>query len=537
MHLGPRARSFVLTLALTLTIATAVRTVHAADPVDLAETAERPLLPASTGKIANGLPTQDYPSVGQLLTASATCSGTLVGCQTFLTAAHCLCEDPITGAILNGTQCNARPDLLDPTGKRVFLQNGGIFQVASVAIHPRFQFRIRSDLAVLTLVRPVTGVGTSRLNLVEKPALLSPATIVGFGIDGSTGDTGATGSGGLSGIKRVGSVLTSSCIGVNNATHVCFTFDNPLGPPGSNSDTCSGDSGGPLFVNFGTSEVVAGVTSGGDGEGCHPIDHSFDADVFLDRAWLQSQGGVDLDRGFCGDLTPAGSPGSTILGGTGLLGPTALQQGFTFDVPTGTERLRLALNTETGALLSFYALPGGRPSPQRADCQGDTGGGPAFCEILAPTPGPWHVLVRRGLEEGSRQTTFQLTATLLPPLVPSGPCIPSSTVLCLNRGRFRVEVTWQSLDGTIGSGLAVPLTDIAGGFSFFTSDSLEVAAQVINACGARHRRYWVEAAGLTDLHLLLRVTDTTTGATRTYANPQGTPFGPVRDTAAFTTCP
>jgi hypothetical protein len=518
MHLGPRARSFVF---FTLAIATAGPNAHAG------ELAERPL-PAIAGKIANGEPSQIFPSVGQLLTDQSTCSGTLVGCQTFLTAAHCLCQDPITGQILNGKQCNARPDLLDPAGKRVFLQHGGIFEVASIAVHPRFQFRIRSDLAVLTLTRPVTGIGTSRLNLVEKPALLSPATIVGFGLDGL---------GGLSGIKRVGSVVTSSCIGVANATHVCFTFDNPLGPPGSNSDTCQGDSGGPLFVNFGTSEVVAGVTSGGDGQGCHPIDHSFDADVFLDRAWLQSQGGVDLDHGFCGDLTPAGSTGSAILGHGGRLGPTSPQQGFTFTIPAGTERLRLALNAETGADLAFYALEGGRPIPQHADCQGETRSGPAFCEILAPTPGPWHVLVRRGAAEGNRETEFQLTGTLLSHLATAGPCIPSATVLCLNRGRFRAEVTWQTLDGTIGPGQAVPLTDIAGAFSFFASDSIELAVKLVNACGARHRRYWVVAAGLSNVRLLLRVTDTATGATRSYANPQGTPFGPVMDTAAFTTCP
>jgi hypothetical protein len=518
MHLGPRARASVF---FTLAIASAVRTVSAAD------LAERPLQ-AITGKIANGQLSEDYPSVGQLLTDQGTCSGTLVGCQTFLTAAHCLCEDPITGGILTGKQCNARPDLLDPTGKRVFLQHGGLFAVASIAIHPRFQFRIRSDLAVLTLARPVTGVGTSRLNLVEKPALRSPATIVGFGLDGN---------GGLSGIKRVGSVTTSSCIGVNNATHVCFTFDNPLGPPGSNSDTCAGDSGGPLFVNFGTSEVVAGVTSGGDGQGCHPVDHSFDADVFLDRVWLQSQGGVDLDRGFCGDLTPAGGTGAVLLGQAGRLDPTTPQEGFTFAVPTGTERLRLALNTETGAHLSFYAREGGRPSPEHADCQGGTADGPAFCEILVPAPGPWHVLVRRATDEGDRKATFQLTATLLSHLIPSGPCIPSSTVLCLNRGRFRVEVTWQSLDGAIGPGQTIPLTDIAGGFSFFDPESLELAAEVVSSCNSHNRRYWVLAAGLTDLRLLLRVTDTTTGATRTYTNPQRTPFGPVRDTTAFATCP
>jgi hypothetical protein len=514
MHLGPRARTFVLlTLAM---IGGTGRIVAELPPETL------------TGKIANGELSQDYPSVGQLLTDQGTCSGTLVGCQTFLTAAHCICGDPVTGEILNGKRCNARPDLLDPAGKRIFLQHAGLFEVASIAVHPRFQFRVRSDLAVLTLARPVTGVGTSRLDLVEKPAVRSPATIVGFGIDGE---------GSLSGIKRAGAVTTSSCIGVNNATHVCFTFDNPLGLPGSHSDTCQGDSGGPLFVNFGTSEVVAGVTSGGDGQGCHPIDHSFDADVFLDRAWLQSQGGVDLDRGFCGDLTPAGGAGSASLGHGGTLGKTTLQEGFTFDVPAGTERLRLALNAETGADLAFYARRGGRPTPQLADCQGETREGPAFCEVLAPSPGAWRVLVRRGARQGEGDATFQLTATLLSYLAPAGPCLPSATTLCLGKGRFRVTATWQTPDGTIGPGETVPLTDLAGGFWFFEPGSIELAAKVVDACNARNRRFWVLAAGLTDVRILLRVTDTSTGATRTYANPQGTPFGPVMDTAAFTACP
>jgi hypothetical protein len=525
MHLGPRARSVVFLILAIATAASGPSVAIPAGPPD-ARAADLPLqaVGAPGGKIANGLPSQDYPSVGQLQTAAGTCSGTLVGCQTFLTAAHCVCGDPVTGLILNGKQCNARPDLLDPRGKRVFFQHAGLFEVASIAVLPRFQFRLRGDLAVLTLARPVTGIGTSRLNLVQKPATGTPGTIVGFGSDGS---------GSLSGIKRAGEVTTASCVGVNDATHVCFTFDNPLGPPGSNSDTCPGDSGGPLFLNFGTSEVVAGVTSGGDGQGCHPVDHSFDADVFLDRAWLQAQGGVDLDRGFCGDLTPAGGRGSEVLGRDGALGK-ALRQGFGFDVPAGTERLRLALNGETGAGFVFYARAGDRPTPESADCQGETAGSPAFCEVLGPTPGPWSVLVRRVSGEDGK-APFQLTATLLAHLAPPGPCIPSATALCLGQGRFRVEATWQTLDGTIGTARTLPLSDLTGFFSFFDPANVEVAVKVLDACKSSGR-FWVLAAGLTDVRTLLRVTDTASGATRTYLSPQGTPFGPVMDTAAFT-CP
>ncbi|MEA2693965.1 MAG: hypothetical protein QOJ16_3352 [Acidobacteriota bacterium] len=514
MHPGPRARTVVF---LTLAIATAVNVASRAADLPLESFAGR------GGKIANGLPSEDYPSVGQLLAAGNTCSGTLVGCQTFLTAAHCICGDPVSGQILNGKQCNARPDLLDPKGKRVYFQHAGLFEVASIVVHPRFQFRLRSDLALVTLARPVTGIGTSRVDLVQKPATGTPATIVGFGADGN---------GSLSGIKRAGAVTTAPCVGVNDLTHVCFTFDNPLGDPGSNSDTCPGDSGGPLFLNFGTSEVVAGVTSGGDGQGCHPTDHSFDADVFLDRAWLQARGGVDLDRGFCGDLTPAGAKGSAVFGRDGTLDETTPRQGLTFDVPAGTERLRLALNAESGADFVFSARAGGRPAPQSFDCRGETAGAPAFCEILAPTPGPWNVLVRRVSQKGA---AFQLTATLLAHLAPPGPCIPSATALCLGKGRFRVEATWQTLDGTVGAAETLPLSDLTGFFSFFDPANVEAAVKVLDDCKSS-RHFWVLAAGLTDVRTLLRVTDTASGATRIYLNPQGMPFGPVMDTAAFP-CP
>jgi len=515
MHPGPRARIFVFTILAALGAGVA----HTAAPVP------------PQGKIANGLLTQAYPSVGLFLNGSTVCSGTLIGCSTFLTAAHCVCEDPVTGLILNGRQCNARPDLLDPANKQAFFQHAGRFAVKSVTVHPRFQFRLRGDLAVLTLAQPVTGVGTSRLDLVSKPALGTAGTVVGFGLAPSLADKDGT----LSGIKRVGAVTTASCVGVNDLTHVCFTFDNPLGPPGSNSDTCRGDSGGPLFVDFGDGDVVAGVTSGGDSATCHPVDHSFDADVFLDRAFLQQAAGVDLDRGFCGDVAPLGSPGTAVLGGAGTLSATVPRQVFPFDVPAGTERLRLALNAESGVRLTFAALPGDRPIPGLADCSGETVGGLAFCEVLAPAPGRWTVVVRQVAGAGA----FQLTATLLPHLLVPGPCFSSPTALCLADGRFRVEAAWQTFDGSLGLAQALPLSDPAGFFSFFDpapAGDIEIAVKVLDACSLSGH-FWVFAAGLTDVKTLLTVTDTATGKVRTYLSPQGTPFPPVQDAAAFASCP
>ncbi len=125
-------------------------------------TAPAPLPPGPVpleARIANGLPTPQFPSVGWLLLATdfgtGYCTGTLIGCHTFLTAAHCICTDS-SGQTLTGTQCLQRPDLLDPTGKTVFLQNAGNFAVSSIAVDPSFQFGVDGDFALLTLASTVT---------------------------------------------------------------------------------------------------------------------------------------------------------------------------------------------------------------------------------------------------------------------------------------------------------------------------------------------------------------------------------------------
>jgi hypothetical protein len=115
-------------------------------------------------------------------------------------------------------------------------------------------------------------------------------------------------------------------------------------------------------------------------------------------------------------------------------------------------------------------------------------------------------------------------------------CTPSSTTLCLNNGRFRVTATFLTPQGQSGNANAVTETTDTGMFWFFSSSNIEAIVKIVNGCSF-NQRYWVFGAGLTNVQVALAVTDTQTGITRTYTNPQGTAFAPIQDTNAFATCP
>jgi hypothetical protein len=63
-----------------------------------------------------------------------------------------------------------------------------------------------------------------------------------------------------------------------------------------------------------------------------------------------------------------------------------------------------------------------------------------------------------------------------------------------------------------------------------------MVVKVLNGCGL-NSRYWTFAGGLTNVLVNLTVTDTQTGAVRTYSNPQNQAFLPIQDTSSFSTCP
>ena len=384
--------------ALAVLIAGAVADSAAADRASLG--------PIGRPRIVNGVDTHDYPTVGALLygtpnapitadTASLRCSGTLIGCRTFLTARHC-----VVGVA--------------PQEIWVYLQHAGLFTVDSIAPHPDYDFPA-ADVAVLRLAAPVTGIDPTPINLVDPfPFIPAGGIIAGFGRSGGGADYG---------IKRVGAVETAACLsGLSNdpdSELVCWDFLDPIGPPGADSNTCNGDSGGPLFLDLGGGAAVAGVTAGGTSSNCMPADHGIDANVSTYASFILAERGAD-PTATCGGLPPVGDAQVEVGGFGGTLDGTDTSDTYAVSVPAGSNSARFALNAVGGVFdVDLYVKAGPGVSTADYDCKADANSVFGACIFDLPAPATYSVLVQRAAGSGD----YQLTATVFggsPPVCGNG---------------------------------------------------------------------------------------------------------------------
>lgn len=118
-------------------------------------------------------------------------------------------------------------------------------------------------------------------------------------------------------------------------------------------------------------------------------------------------------------------------------------------------------------------------------------------------------------------------------------CQPDATTHCLNDGRFRVTVAWESPQGGMGAGQAILASDDSGEFWFFNPDNTELIVKVLDGCNVPNQEnFWVFIAGLTNVGVTITVEDTFGEAPpKVYTNPVGTQFQPRLDTSAFDVCP
>ena len=349
-------------------------------------------------RIVNGIPSRSHPAVGALLmgddpkTAGAWCTGTLVGCDKFLTAAHCIADHPTAASYL------------------VFFQELGFFRVKAIRWASDKYALPYFDLAMLTLEKPVEGIAPMPINMSVRPLNKSIATIVGFGRTGGVRFD--------YGIKREGSVKTAACSPELAGKQVlCWKFDADLISRGSAQNTCNADSGGGVFMrdNDGARviEKVFGVVSGGRDKDCVKHDLSYNVDVLQYRDWIETAGEGRLSSTMCGAplLSNAHHKPLRKVFQLSAVEPKAR---LTVEIPAGTAALRVGMNAEddgTGKNEFGFAVsskPGAANSPDR--CVEDGSGRQfAFCRVERPQPGLWTIAVTRKKGEGAVQITALAT--------------------------------------------------------------------------------------------------------------------------------
>ncbi|MDQ2978547.1 MAG: hypothetical protein M3R62_04960 [Acidobacteriota bacterium] len=154
--------------------------------------------------------------------------------------------------------------------------------------------------------------------------------------------------------------------------------------------------------------------------------------------------------------------------------------------------------------------------------------------FTAPPPGTYYITMALMEFDGS-QYVYQDFIVFSNLQTFGTTCTATSTALCLNNGRFRVTANWVSPTAS-GVGNAITMTGDTGYFWFFSANNVEMVIKVVNGCSF-NSRYWTFAGGLTNVNVVMQVTDTQTGTVKTYTNPQGVAFAPIQDTSAFATCP
>ena len=383
----------------------------------------------STPKIVNGILSFEHPSVAGLFGQQYFCTATLVGCETLLTSAHCVCVEDFTGS-----QCQpAGTGAPVPQDHVVFFQNAGFFDVSEIIVHSGYDFPY-ADLALIKLSSPVIGIAPTPINTTGSPEFATAASIVGYGTTGGVERN--------AGLKREGAISTTSCgTPEDDEDFICWNFDAPIGPPGEDSTICNGDSGGPLLVEVGGESQLAGVNCGQicPTNDCLPPAFSIAQNVFSYRDWIQTNAGSDLDQTSCGDIPQVGDPGTKVIGFVGSVDGSAPEDSYPFSIPSGSSVLRVGLNGQIPieanlADFDLFLAANKLPTPSMWDCASNTNWAFEYCEIDAPDSVDWGALVSRVAGSGD----YQLTVTTIPEPTGAAPLFAALATVCLvTRSRNR----------------------------------------------------------------------------------------------------
>lgn len=175
--------------------------------------------------------------------SSSFCSGTFITPNKVITAAHCFVERPRNTFIFVGDT----------------LSNSDRYRASSVAIHPNLASgnnTLIRDIAIVTLSQ---NVNTPTLPILVRsaPSTGDIGSIYGYGAD-RTGESDFNEL--FSGQMRISEVTVSN---------IRADFND------EGSNTCIGDSGGPIVISIDGRATIAGLTSTGIRSDCLEGDQSY----------------------------------------------------------------------------------------------------------------------------------------------------------------------------------------------------------------------------------------------------------------------
>lgn len=206
--------------------------------------------------IVNGAPTSDYPATGMLLMqGQPSCTGTVVGPRTVLTAAHCV----------DGVSPTSLEFGFGPSAGQIQAS----VQVIGTAQHPKWDSQqLLNDIAVLTLAEDAPVQRASMNSFMDAGWVGKQVTLVGYGVTDGPSQSGA-------GTKRMVDVTIDQV----DATTLHYTTEQ-------GKTACNGDSGGPAYVEVDGNLVIVGVTSYGD-QNCQQFGVYTRVDTYLDFVFEQ----------------------------------------------------------------------------------------------------------------------------------------------------------------------------------------------------------------------------------------------------------
>lgn len=221
----------------------------------------------TTPQIVGGepVPNGDYPFVASLGDARYGdtaysrhfCGASLLDRNSVLTAAHCVKDTP-------------KAPLRVTVGRTVLSGDGGqTRRVSKRAIHPKFDGNrnAKYDAAVLTLNKPVRGIRAIKVSGTAQDALEKPGRLAKVAGWGNTIKQPANGDNGsrYPDRMRVTRVPIVADARARDVYGPIFVGSLMIAAGKEGKDTCSGDSGGPMFAKQNGERYQIGITSFGRG--------------------------------------------------------------------------------------------------------------------------------------------------------------------------------------------------------------------------------------------------------------------------------